>query len=67
MAQFKKKAIERMARAIDQNEASGKCGVAFLNKLWVCERIRDGSRRQACYDRATSFYNDCMDRAGFPR
>ena len=56
-----------MARAVDQNEASGRCGLAFLNKLWVCERITDASKRDACYNRAIEFYNNCMDRAGFPK
>ena len=62
-AQFKKQVIERMERAISQDEAVGRCGVAFLEKLWKCEIISNAKIRQACFDRATKFYNDCMDAA----
>ena len=63
--QFNKKAIQRMARANDQSKAAGVCGLAFLTRLWACDRIKNPKSRQACYDRATRIYNDCMDRAGF--
>lgn len=56
-----------MQRAMDKNAASGRCGLAFLERLWECDDMRDGEEKEFCYARAIKFYNDCMDRAGFPK
>ena len=66
-SQLRKKVLKRMERANAKSVAAGRCGLAFLDKLWECDDMRDGEERELCYERAIKFYNDCMDRAGFPK
>jgi hypothetical protein len=55
-----------------RNEAMvGQCGLTFVNTGDSCEKAfggagadpPDGDKLNACWDKATSDYNSCMDRA----
>jgi hypothetical protein len=55
-----------LALPIEQEQAKGRCGLAFLEKVWACDRMHRGGAKLACYNNASAFYNECLKRGGVP-